>query len=167
MSMKKCWLPGFLTPLPTEKNKNVVLWQSADQIYPPFSLYAGHFFFFLPAWYFKRIITYCLLHPYLSSLMSLFSPTFPSHFLFLYPSHTETDTPPSPSSYSRGMSKCACPTQRGVRRVTDKTCSALLWHLSEPHLSSVCRDGNEQEWHNMPEVTVTAYLFPSASKSVA
>lgn len=42
--MKKCWLPGFLTSLPTEKNKNVVLWECADQIYPPFSLYAGHFF---------------------------------------------------------------------------------------------------------------------------
>lgn len=56
----------------------------------------------LSAWYFKRIITYCLLHPYLSSPRSLFSPIYlsfslPSHFLFLYLSHTETDTPPSPS----------------------------------------------------------------------
>lgn len=126
---------------------------------------------YTPIWYFKRIITYCLLHPYLSSPMYLVSHfvafPLPSHFLFLYLSHTEADPPPSLSSYSHGISKCACPTRRGVRQMSDKTCSALLWHLSEPHLSSVCRDGNEQEWHNMPEVTVTAHLSPPASKSVA
>lgn len=76
--------------------------------------------------------------------MSLLSPVslsfpFPSHFLCLHLSHTETDTPPSPSSYSHGVSKCACPAQWGVQWKTDETCSALPWHLSEPHLSSVCK----------------------------
>lgn len=124
MSMKKCWLPGFLTSLPTEKNKNVVLWQCADQIYPPFSLYAGHFFFCLLDILRGSLHIVCCTHIYHHSCLS-FLPLSPVIFC-LYPSHTETDTPPSPSSYSRGMSKCACPTQRGVRRVTDKTCSALL-----------------------------------------
>ena len=44
----------------------------------------------------------------------------PSHFLFLYPPHTETDTPPSLSSYSRGISTCACPTHsRGGSSVNE------------------------------------------------
>lgn len=69
------------------------------------------------------------------------------------------------SIYSHGISKRAFPTQRGG--AVRWTCSALPWHLSEPHLSSVCRDGNEQEWHNMPELEVTAHSSPPASKSVA
>lgn len=120
--------------------------------------YTNHFFsIFVFPLYFKRIIIYCLLHLFLSSpyFLQFFSFSLSTVIFYFSTYHTWKQTHPPLSSYSHGMSKCSCPTQWGVQWMSDKTCSALLWHLSEPPLSSVCRDGNEQEWHNMPEVTMT------------
>lgn len=96
------------------------------------------------------------LHPYLASL--IFSPfPLPVPVIF-YPSLTRRNRhaslPLQLQSWCVKVCVCVsvCPTQRGVQWIADKTCSALLWHLSASHLSPVCRDGNEQEWHNMPEV---------------
>lgn len=89
--MKKCWLPGFLTSLPTEKNKNVVLWQSADQIYPPFSLYAGHFFFFCLLDILRGSLhIVCWTHIYHHSCLS-FLPLSPVIFYFSI-HHTQKQT---------------------------------------------------------------------------
>lgn len=84
-------------------------------------------------------------------------PPFPllDHFLLRTSSHLHLHLLlPSPAIYSPGISKlCVFPHSRGgVQRMTDKTCSVLPRHLSEPRLSSVCRDGSEQEWHKVPPV---------------
>lgn len=81
----------------------------------------------------------CCIHVFLITHVSLSSPfPVPSHLLFLCPSHTDTDNPPS-SSY--GMSKmvwyvknmCVCPTQwgggglqpRSLNEWQDLPCSSL------------------------------------------
>lgn len=126
MSMKKCWLPGFLTPLPTEKNKNVVLWQSADQIYPPFSLYAGHFFFFCLLDILRGSLhIVCCTHIYHHSCLS-FLPLSPVIFYFsIHHTQKQTHLPLPPVTVAVCQS-VRVPHSGGVRRVTDKTCSALL-----------------------------------------
>lgn len=83
---------------------------------------------FFCAWYFKRIITCCLLRPpmYVCLFCHFFS--FPSPRSFSV-SHTETDTPPSLSIYSHGISKRAFPTQQGGALLFPDTCQSLICHL--------------------------------------
>lgn len=161
--MEKGWLPGFLILFCF---KSFALSQCAKQICLPLSRLHVLLPFFC-AWYFKTIITCCLLRPPMYVCPFYHFSSFPSPRSFSI-SHAETDTPPSLS-----LSLFIVMVYQSVRFPHSRgggvrwTCSALPWHLSEPHLSSVCRDGNEQEWHNMPELKVTAHSSPPASKSVA
>lgn len=69
--------------------------------------------------------------------------------IFSYaPAHASTSSRPPPLFIVPVYQRVRVPTQpggKGAQRMSDKTCSVLPRHLSEPHLSSVCRDGNEQE----------------------
>lgn len=110
-------------------------------------------------------------HPCLASLVSflLFHSLFQSFSIPL--SHAETDTPPSPSSYSRGVSKCVCEcvshTAGGgsVNRWQDLFCSSL----TPVSVSSVTRV-QRWKWAGVTQHArgdVTAHLSPSVSKSGA